>query len=173
MITILNYTWHLLPGIICGFHHLTVTLFCKWNRVLHLLHSLSTNNNLEIYNIVIWNSSLIVDFNVKYSDLFFTTRQRSCDKVIFSVMSVGLSTGIRVCSQCPTPRPIQTATKNGLHRIVWRCSHCTDTDTDTDYYCNQLNQFLSVSVSESVSVLVSVSGSVNAPLVDKRMCLPF
>ena len=40
---------------------------------------------------------------------------------------------------CLTLRPIQTLTKYRLHRIVWRCSHCTDTDTDPDYYCTQLN----------------------------------
>ena len=35
-----------------------------------------------------------------------------------------------VCLHCPTPRPII----NGFYRIVWSCLHCTDTDTDTDYY---------------------------------------
>ena len=37
------------------------------------------------------------------------------------------------CWNCRTPKPIQ----NGLYRIVWRCSYCTETDT---------NRFLSGSV---------------------------
>ena len=35
------------------------------------------------------------------------------------------STAIMVCLHCPTLRSI----KNGLYRIVWRCSYCTETDT--------------------------------------------
>ena len=37
-----------------------------------------------------------------------------------------------VCSHCLTPRPIKRPIKNGLYRIVWRSSYCTDTDTNTD-----------------------------------------
>ena len=34
---------------------------------------------------------------------------------------------LRMCSHCPTLTPTQTSIKNGLYRIVWRCSHCTNT----------------------------------------------
>ena len=34
----------------------------------------------------------------------------------------------RVCSHCQRPRPI----KNRLYGIVWRCSYCTETETETD-----------------------------------------
>ena len=56
-----------------------------------------------------------------------------------------------VCLHCPTPRPI----KNGLWRIVWMCSYCTETDDNTDSYW--------VLYLFSVSVSLSSSGSVNEP----------
>ena len=52
-----------------------------------------------------------------------------------------------VCSHYPTPTPTLTPTKNGLYRIVWRCSHCTDTDADTDTDANGLQtHFVGVGV---------------------------
>ena len=62
------------------------------------------------------------------------------------------------CSQCPTPTPI----KNGLNRIVWRCSYWptqlqAPTPTPTQMQMGWKPILL-------VSVSVSVSGSVNTPL---------
>ena len=70
---------------------------------------------------------------------------------------------LRVCSHCPTPRPIQTPTKNGLYRIVWRCSHCTDTDTDIDYYCTVCFYSHSRYVLGSRSLLVVCFTSTKSP----------
>ena len=52
----------------------------------------------------------------------------------------------KVCSHCPT--------KYGLFLIVWRCSYCAETDTNT----------IPIGFCANLSVSVLVSGSVKALL---------
>ena len=53
------------------------------------------------------------------------------------------------------PRPI----KNGLKRIVWRCSYCKETETDANFH------WVAVHIlSASVLISVSESGRVKEPL---------
>ena len=53
------------------------------------------------------------------------------------------------------PRPI----KNGLKRIVWRCSYCKETDTDANFHVVAVHI-----LSASVLISVSESGRVKEPL---------
>ena len=39
---------------------------------------------------------------------------------------------VMACSHCPIPQPIQRSIKSELYIIAWRCSYCTETDTNTD-----------------------------------------
>ena len=41
---------------------------------------------------------------------------------------------LMVCSHCPTPRLIKRVIKNGLYRIVWKCSYCIETGVITDLH---------------------------------------
>ena len=56
-----------------------------------------------------------------------------------------------VCLHCPTLRSIPRQIKTGLYRIVWTCSHCTDTD---DKYRLLLGSEYMFSVAVSILVLV-------------------
>ena len=52
-----------------------------------------------------------------------------------------------VRSYCLTPRPIQRPIENGLKRIIWRCSHYTDTDDNTNSHwvlCKYIGIFVSL-----------------------------
>ena len=70
---------------------------------------------------------------------------------------ISFCVGLTVCSHCPTPRPIQTD-KNGLHRIVWRCSHCTETDIITDsHYIMLIYRYLCLSRSLCLTRCQAVS----------------
>ena len=42
--------------------------------------------------------------------------------------------GVMVYSQWQWPRPKPRQIKNWLQRIVWSCSHCTETEDNTDSY---------------------------------------
>ena len=57
-----------------------------------------------------------------------------------------------VCLHCLDSEKDTETNKNGLYRIVWRCSYCTETDTNTDshwvwhafyrYLCWSLSRWL-------------------------------
>ena len=52
---------------------------------------------------------------------------------------------LMLCAHWPAPRPIQSLIINGLYRIVWRCSYCTETDINTDSHWFQC-QFIGICV---------------------------
>ena len=51
---------------------------------------------------------------------------------------------ITVCSHYPRPRlkPILRSIKFDLYRIVWRCSYCTETNTNTDSHQDMYTFYL-------------------------------
>ena len=59
---------------------------------------------------------------------------------------------LMVYSHYPTPRPIQKAIRNDLHGIVWRCSRCTETVTNTDSHWIYWSLSLSLSVTVGVNI---------------------
>ena len=69
------------------------------------------------------------------------------DNAKYWLIKILLSMMVCLYWQIPRRRPI----KNGLYRIVWKCSYCSKTETGTKYH--------------SIHILsVSVSSSVNEPL---------
>ena len=78
-----------------------------------------------------------------------------------------------VRSHCPTLRPMNRLIKHRLYRIVWRCSYCTQTDTNTDSigFCANLSVSVCVSVSVSVSILGSVDSLFEHPVETGRFLL--